>query len=93
MPHIIGNSAQSYSDPLRAGRSADRIPVGGGARYSAPVQTGSGIHPASYTMGTGSFLGVKQLGCGFDHPPPSSAEVKERVEYTSSPPLGLRGLL
>jgi len=30
-----------------------------GARFSAPVQTGLGAHPASYTMGTGSFPGVK----------------------------------
>jgi len=30
-----------------------------GARFSAPVQTGPGAHPASCTMGTGSFLGVK----------------------------------
>ena len=29
------------------------------ARFSAPVQTGPGAHPASYTMGTGSFPGVK----------------------------------
>jgi hypothetical protein len=29
------------------------------ARISAPVQTGPGAHPASCTMGTGSFLGVK----------------------------------
>jgi len=46
-----------YSDWLRAGRSGDRIPVG--ARFSAPVQTGPGANPASYTMGTGSFPGVK----------------------------------
>jgi len=32
-----------------------------GARFSAPVQTGPGDHPASCTMGTGSFLGVN---CG-----------------------------
>jgi len=31
----------------------------GGARFSAPVQTGPGAHPASCTMGTGSFQGVK----------------------------------
>jgi hypothetical protein len=31
-------------------------------------------------MGTGSFSGVKRPGCGVDHPPASSAEVKERVE-------------
>ena len=36
--------------------------------------------PASYTMGTGSFLGIKRPGRGIDHPPTSSAEVKERVE-------------
>jgi hypothetical protein len=31
-------------------------------------------------MGTGSFPEVKRPGRGVDHPPPSSAEVKERVE-------------
>ena len=35
----------------------DRIPVG--ARFSARVQTGPGAHPASCTMVTGSFPGVK----------------------------------
>jgi hypothetical protein len=30
-----------------------------GARFSAPVQTGPGAHPASCTMATGSFPGVK----------------------------------
>jgi len=57
------------------------------ARFSAPVQTGPGAHPASYTMGTGSFSGVKRQGHGVDYPPPSSAEVKERIElypYSSS---------
>jgi hypothetical protein len=39
-----------------------------------------------YTMGTGSFPGVKRPGRGVNHPPPSSAEVKERVEiYLYSP--------
>jgi hypothetical protein len=45
------------SDWLKAGRSRDRIPVE--ARFSAPVQTDPGAHPASCTMGTGSFPGVK----------------------------------
>jgi len=31
-------------------------------------------------MSTGSFIGVKRPGRGVDHPPTSSAEVKERVE-------------
>jgi len=51
-----------------------------GARFSEPVQTGPGAHPASYTMVTGSFPGVKRPGRGVDRPPPSSAKVKERVE-------------
>jgi len=37
-------------------------------------------HPASYTMGTGSFPGVKRRGHGVDHPTLSKAEVKERVQ-------------
>jgi hypothetical protein len=63
-----------------------------GARFSAPVQTGPGAHPASYTMSTGSFLRVKLLGRGFDNPLPSRAEVKEIYSYASAPPLGPRGL-
>ena len=38
-------------------------------RFSATVQTGPGAHLAYYTMGTGSFPGVKRPGCGVDHPP------------------------
>ena len=50
-----------------------------------------GAHPASYTMGNGSFPEVKRPGGGVDLPPihPSSAEVKERVEiylYSTSAP-------
>jgi hypothetical protein len=30
-----------------------------GVRFSAPVQTGPGAHPASCTVGTGSLPGVK----------------------------------
>jgi hypothetical protein len=47
-----------------------------GVRFFAHVQTGPGAHPASCTMGTGSFPGVKRPGRGGDHLPPSSAEVE-----------------
>jgi hypothetical protein len=42
------------------------------------IQTGSGAHPASCTMGTGSpFPGAKtRPGRDADHSPPSSTEVK-----------------
>jgi len=57
-----------------------------GARFSAPVQTGPGTHPDSYTMGTGSFQEVKRAGRGADNPPPPSAKAKERVGlYLYSP--------
>jgi len=46
------------------------------AKFSASLQTGPGVHPASYTMATGSSPGVKRLGRGIDNPPPPSAEVK-----------------
>jgi hypothetical protein len=64
-----------------------------GATFSAPVQTGPGAHPASSTIETVVFLGVKRPGRSVDHPPPSSAEVEVRVELYSTPPLDLRGLL
>jgi hypothetical protein len=67
-----------YSESLWAGRSGDRTPVR--AIFFAPNHTISWAHPASCKMGTGSFPGVKRPGCGVDHPAPTNAEVKERVE-------------
>ena len=56
--HTCGpGSSVGIATGLRSGRSGDRIPVG--ARFFAPAQTGPGSHPASCTMGTGSFPGVK----------------------------------
>ena len=57
-----------------------------GARFSAPVQPGPGASPASCTMGTGSFPGVKRPGRGADHPPTSKCRGHERVGlYLYSP--------
>ena len=79
-----------YSDSLRAGRFGDKIPVE--ARFSVPVQPGLGVHPASYTTGTGSFPGEKWQGRGVDHPPHLALRLKSEQSYTSTPFLGLRGL-
>jgi hypothetical protein len=52
------------------------------------VQTGSGAHPASCTVGTGGSLsgGKARPGRDADHSPPSSAEVKKVLElYLLSP--------
>jgi len=55
--HPWAGQHSRYSDWLWAGRSGDRISVR--ARFSAPVQTSPGAHPASCKMGTGSFRWVK----------------------------------
>jgi hypothetical protein len=50
------------------------------------VQTGSGVHPTSYPMGTGgSFPGVKRQGREADHSSPTSAKVKKMWIYISTP--------
>jgi hypothetical protein len=48
-----------------------------GARFSAPVQTGTGAQPASYTMGAGYFPGVERPGRGVDHPPHITPRLKK----------------
>ena len=89
-----------YSDWLWAEWSRDRILMG--ARFSAPVQTGPGAHPASCTMGTGSFPGVKNSRGVMltPHPPlalqsrkaPSSAAVIEGQSLYLYSPYGPYGL-
>jgi hypothetical protein len=70
----------------RYGPDGPRIEPRWGAKLSTPVRIGRGAHPASCTMGTGSFPGVKRSERGVDHPTPSQAEVKERVDlYLYSP--------
>jgi hypothetical protein len=50
-----------------------------GQDFQHPSRPALGAHPASCTMGTGSCPRVKRPEHGVDHPPSSSAEVKERV--------------
>jgi len=57
-------------------------------RFSTSVQTGSETDPASYTMGTGLFRGVKRPEPDVDHPPASNAEVKEKIELYIYSPFG-----
>ena len=55
-------------------------------RYSTPVQSGPGAHPASYTVVTWSLPGVKGVRTLCRPPTPFSPQVKERVElYLYSP--------
>ena len=52
-----------------------------------PSRPALGAHPASCTMGNGSFPGVEAVGAGGWPPPPSSAEGPRKDQsYTSAHP-------
>jgi hypothetical protein len=74
------NQSSSVDIANRYGLDGPEIESPVGARFSAPVHTGSETHPPSYRMGTGSFPGVKRPRRGVEHSTPSSSEVKERVQ-------------
>ena len=80
-------SSVGIATELRAGWSGDRIPVE--ARFFAPVQTGPGAHPASCTMGTGSFPAVKSgRGVTLTPHPLLVPLVMKEYSYISTPPMG-----
>jgi len=62
-------------------------PSGGETFHTHPEQL-CGPPSLLYNGYRVSFLGVKQPGCDVDHPPPSSAEVKERVALHLYSPSG-----
>ena len=70
------------SDSPRTGRSGVLSPVRVKIFvFAKPVHTGPWTQPASSTMGTWPpFPGAKWPGRKVGHPPPSSADVKERVQ-------------
>ena len=53
----------------------------GGAKFSAPIQTSPGAHPASSIMGTGSLPGVKRPGRSVDHPPHLTPRLKKEKSF------------
>jgi hypothetical protein len=61
------NNTRTMKNKIRKKEAYKKILVG--KRFFAHVQTDPGAHPASCTIGTGSFLGVKWPGRGADHPP------------------------
>jgi hypothetical protein len=58
------------------------------SEWGRDFQTDPGAHPASYTVGTGPFPGLRWPGYGIDHPLSSCAEVKERAELFLHSPFG-----
>ena len=69
----VPKQRKRYSNLRQAGRSGDRIPVGRRDFHLSRPALGN-------TLEIGSIPGVKLPGRGVDHPAPSSAKVKERVE-------------
>jgi hypothetical protein len=86
---------QWYRAGIRARLSGVRVPAEAGNFFlHHRVQTGSGIRPTSYAMDTrGSFRGVERPGREADRSPPSHAAVKNAWNYTSTPPIHLRGVV
>jgi hypothetical protein len=75
------------------GLDGPRIESRWAARFSARVQTGPGVYPASCTMDTRSFPGGKKRPeRDVDPSPPSSAVGHERVELYLYSPYGPCGL-
>ena len=57
--HVVVGRDGSVGIATGYGLNGPGIESRWGRDISAPVQTGPGAHPASCTMGTGSFPGVK----------------------------------
>jgi hypothetical protein len=73
----VAGRESSVGIATRYGMDGPGIESRWGARFSAPVQTDSEAHTASYTMGTVSFQGVKWPGRGDDHPPHLAPRLKK----------------
>jgi len=54
---------------------------GGGARFATPVQTSPGVQPTSYTIGTGSFPGLREEYC-CNSTPLRAFVARSRVNFT-----------
>jgi hypothetical protein len=61
--YALDNAATCY------GLEGPGIEFRGKARFFTIFQTSPGAHPAGYTVGTGTFPGVKRPGRGVDDPP------------------------
>ena len=76
----------------RAGRSGFLIPVRAKQFPFRKLQTGSGAHPASYSIGTGFPLpGVNWTELEVNRSPPYCVVVKNEWRYTSTPFMASTG--
>jgi hypothetical protein len=75
-----GSRDRAVGTGTRYGLDGPEIESPGRRRFSVLIQTFSEAHPASCTVDTVSYSGVKRPGCGADLSPPSSAEYENGLE-------------
>jgi hypothetical protein len=82
----------AYFDTLQTGRSRDRIPIG--ARFPAPVQTRPGAHPVSYIIPNVTLLQrYRDPDVTLTTRSYLTQKLKKEYNYTSTPLLGVHGLI
>ena len=85
--HEEGGRDSSVGIATRYGLDGPGIESWWGRDFPHPSRPSLGAHPASCTMGAGSFPGVKRPGLGADPPTPIfSAEVLNWVQLYLYPP-------
>jgi len=67
------------------GLDGPRIEFRWRARFSVPVQTGPGAHPATYAMGSGSLSGIKRPGRRVYQQHHLAKRLKKEWSYISTP--------
>jgi len=80
-----------YSDSLRAGPSADLIPVGGTRFFRTTPNRPWGPRSLLYN-GCRVIPRVKRPRCGVNHPPHLTSRLQEELGYIATPPQSLHGL-
>jgi hypothetical protein len=82
---LIKRTAYSAQRLVTSWKVRRSKPSGGGAaRFPGPIKP-----PVQQV--SGSILGVMRPGCGVDHAPPSSAEVRNKWSQTSTSPWNITG--
>jgi len=84
----------TYGPNTDAFQILDRIPVGGGGGgeiFRTRPDRSSGLFSQLYN-GYRVLPAVKRPGCGVDRPPHLAPRLNKEYSYTSTPPMGLRGL-
>ena len=76
-PGLYVGRDNSVGIATRYGLEVQGIESRWGRDFPRPSRPALGAHPASYTMGTGSFVRVKRPGRDIDHPPHLAPRLKK----------------